>query len=423
MSESIGTLYSWYGHLYSTRIFAAAAVAGIKIDLADGYTHKETNKTPEFLAQFPVGKVPAFHGKDGFRLVESSAIARYVANLAPNSGLLGTNIQEAALVDQWCAFADLELDTRRREVLGLFSGSVPYFKPIDVFSRERLLAALGVLDKVLLTRTYLVGHRLTLADTTVATILQKLFQTLLGAAERAKIPNVVRHFDTVVNQTVLKPVFGTTQFVEKAQQYVAPAKPTKEKAPAPAPAPPKAKPAPAPAAQEDEEDEPSAPEEPKAKNPLDLLPKSTLNLEDWKRAYSNLDTRGPGGSLEWFYEKYDPEGFSLWRVSYKYPEDLTQVFMSSNLIGGFFNRLEASRKYLFGSLGVLGTSNSSLIEGVLIARGTDIKPVVEVAPDFESYNYEKIDLANAAQKAYFEAALAWDLEVAGKKWADGKNFK
>jgi elongation factor 1-gamma len=87
----------------------------------------------------------------------------------------------------------------------------------------------------------------------------------------------------------------------------------------------------------------------------------------------------------------------------------------------FVDRLEASRKYLFGSLGVLGTSNNSLIQGVLIARGTDIKPVVEVAPDFESYTYEKIDLANAAQKAYFEAALAWDLEVAGKKWADGKN--
>jgi elongation factor 1-gamma len=178
---------------------------------------------------------------------------------------------------------------------------------IDIFSRERLLASLDVLEKVLLTRTYLVGHRLTLADITLATVLQKLFQTLLGVAERAKIPNTVRHFDTVVNQTVLKPVFGTTAFVEKAQQYVAPAKPAKEKAPAAAPAPPKAKPAPkpapAPAAQEDEEDEPSAPEEPKAKNPLDLLPKSTLNLEDWKRAYSNLDTRGPGGSLEWFYEK------------------------------------------------------------------------------------------------------------------------
>lgn len=72
-------------------------------------------------------------------------------------------------------------------------------------------------------------------------------------------------------------------------------------------------------------------------------------------------------------------------------------------------------------MGVLGVSNDSLIEGVLIARGQDIIPVVNVAPDYESYNYEKIDLKDEAQKAYFEAALAWDLEVNGKKWIDGKN--
>jgi elongation factor 1-gamma len=54
---------------------------------------------------------------------------------------------------------------------------------------------------------------------------------------------------------------------------------------------------------EDEEEEPLVPAEPKVKNPLDDLPKSNFNLEDWKRAYSNMDTRGPGGALEWFYEK------------------------------------------------------------------------------------------------------------------------
>lgn len=85
------------------------------------------------------------------------------------------------------------------------------------------------------------------------------------------------------------------------------------------------------------------------------------------------------------------------------------------------DRLEGSRKYLFGSMGVLGTNNNSIIEGVLIARGQDIKPVVDVAPDWESYSYERIDLNNPEQKAYFESALAWDLEVADKKWVDGKN--
>lgn len=71
--------------------------------------------------------------------------------------------------------------------------------------------------------------------------------------------------------------------------------------------------------------------------------------------------------------RYDPEGFSIWRVDFKYNDELTQVFMSSNQVGGFFNRLEGSRKYLFGSVGVLGEANNSRIAGVLILRGQDHK--------------------------------------------------
>lgn len=96
--------------------------------------------------------------------------------------------------------------------------------------------------------------------------------------------------------------------------------------------------------------------------------------------------------------------------------------MSSNQIGGFFNRLEASRKYLFGSVGVLGETGNSVIAGTLILRGPDVKPVVDVAPDWESYEYRKLDVkGNDEDKAFFEAALAWDLEINGKKWVDGKN--
>lgn len=126
-------------------------------------------------------------------------------------------------------------------------------------------------------------------------------------------------------------------------------------------------------------------------------------------------------SLIALLSSFDKDGFSNWRVDFKYNEELTQTFMSSNQIGGYFNRLEASRKYLFGSVGVLGTTNNSVISGVLIARGQDIKPVVDVAPDWESYSYTKLDLENPADKEFFEAALAWDLELEGKKWVDGKN--
>ena len=40
----------------------------------------ESNKKPEFLNKFPLGKVPAFEGSDGVLLTESNAIAYYVAN-------------------------------------------------------------------------------------------------------------------------------------------------------------------------------------------------------------------------------------------------------------------------------------------------------------------------------------------------------
>ena len=63
-------------------------------------------------------------------------------------------------------------------------------------------------------------------------------------------------------------------------------------------------------------------------------------------------------------------------MDFKYNEELTQTFMSANQIGGFFNCLEASRKYLFGSVGVLGQTNDSVISGAFITRGLEIKPVV-----------------------------------------------
>lgn len=95
-------------------------------------------------------------------------------------------------------------------------------------------------------------------------------------------------------------------------------------------------------------------------------------------------------------------------------------FLSNHLT--FVDRLEGSRKYLFGSMGVLGVANDSHISGVLVLRGQDHKAVVEVAPDWESYQYNKLDIyGNEEDKKFFEAALAWDLSVDGKAWADGKN--
>ena len=235
-------------------------------------------------------------------------------------------------------------------------GGTPYSKAHDQAFRERLVRPLETVETYLATRTFLVGERLSLADITAATVLRGAYASLLGKAERAKYPHTVRFYETVVNHPRLRDVLAGAQLAETAQQYVPPQKDQKPKAEKPKAEPkPKAPKAAKKDAEEEEEDEPLVPAEPKKKNPLDDLPKSDFNLEDWKRAYSNLDTRGAGGSLEWFYEKcvlitliwvilltisfsrFDKEGFSIWRVDFKYPEELTQVFMSSNQIGGFYS--------------------------------------------------------------------------------------
>ncbi|KAK7017970.1 hypothetical protein VNI00_007574 [Paramarasmius palmivorus] len=421
--SSIGTLYTTPYQATGKLINAVAALGSLTLDpTPSNYVHFETNKTSEFTSKFPHGKIPAFESKDGaFKLFEGYAIARYVASLAPNANLLGTTPEESALVDQWSHLAETEFDIPSSLVIWMCRGVLAYSKPIHTQLIERFSRTLTTLNTHLTANTYLVGERLTLADLVLASFVQKAVQTTLDKELRSKFVAVIRHFETVVNQPKVKDIFGTVEYAEKAIAFTPP---KKEEKPKPAAAPKAEKKEKPKKEADDDDDEPAVPAEPKVKNPLDDLPKSSFNLEDWKRAYSNKDTRGPGGALEWFYENFDKEGFSIYSVSFKYPTELTQTFMSSNQITGFFNRLEASRKYLFGSVGVLGKTNDSIITGALIVRGQDVEPVVNVAPDWESYEYKKLDVfGNEADKSFFEGALAWDLKVGEKEWVDGKNFK
>ncbi|KAH0834077.1 hypothetical protein J3R83DRAFT_11361 [Lanmaoa asiatica] len=436
----VGKLYSVPQNRQTKVVRSVAALGGLELEIVADYKHFEDNKKPDFLAKFPHGKIPAFEGPNGFNLTEGAAIARYFATLSPNSNILGTSIEEQALIEQWIHFAESEIDIPTQFVTQMLKGifvynkavrpSIPHIENLTSLQIhntliERQMRALNTLEAHLSTRTFAVGERITLADITIASAVFRAVSLTVDAEARLKFVNTIRHFETIVNQPKLKDIFGEIVYVEKAVQYVPPKKETK-----PAPAPPapkekkeKEKPKKKDEDDEDEDDGNMVPEEPKAKNPLDFLPKSSFNLEDWKRAYSNKDTRGPDGAIEWFYANFDKEGFSAWRVDFKYNEELTLVFMSSNQIGGFFNRLEASRKYLFGSVGVLGEPNASVISGVLILRGQDVKAVVDCAPDWESYDYKKMDLDSEDDKKFFESALAWDLEIDGKIWKDGKNFK
>lgn len=48
---------------------------------------------------------------------------------------------------------------------------------------------------------------------------------------------------------------------------------------------------------------------------------------------------------------------------------------------------------------------------------------MSAAPDWESYSFTPLSLSNEKDKEFLAGAFAWDLEIDGKAWADGKNFK
>jgi len=98
-----------------------------------------------------------------------------------------------------------------------------------------------------------------------------------------------------------------------------------------------------------------------------------------------------------------------------------------SLTGGFFARLEASRKYIFGAASVYGVTNDSVVRGAFVIRGQEALPAFDVAPDYESYEFTRLDPTKAEDKEFVDDMWAWDkpIEVNGKtyEWADGKVFK
>ncbi|KAI8869250.1 EF1G-domain-containing protein, partial [Ramicandelaber brevisporus] len=340
--------------------------------------------------------------------------AHAVALQKADNPLVGASAEEKAEILSWVLFGEVEVTSALYKWLLPILGYAPYDKRVYTAAVEEIRRYLKFLDTVLLNKTFLVGEQVTLADIDVALSLRSGFSKVFDAKFRSEYKNVLRWFTTVVNQPTVVAAIGETTLAVEEAKYVAP---KKEAAPAKEAPKKEAKPAAAAPAEEAEEDKPA----PKPKSKLDLLPPSAFNLEDWKRFYSNNDTRPK--ALEYFWSKFDAEGFSLWKVNYKYNDELTKVFMTSNLIGGFFNRLERARKYAFGSLVVVGEDNNNAIQGAFVIRGQEIPEEFE-APDMDSYTFEKLNPTDAAARVWVEDHFAWDgASFEGKNVPDGKVFK
>ncbi|XP_058833146.1 elongation factor 1-gamma [Topomyia yanbarensis] len=425
-----GTLYTYPGNFRAYKALIAAQFSGAKVNLASNFVFGETNKSDAFLKKFPLGKVPAFESADGKFLTESNAIAYYVAN----EQLRGKTDFEKAEVLSFLSFADNELLPAVHGWVFPILGIIQYQKNNVERAKQDLKAALAALNARLLRQTFLVGERITLADIVVFATLLSAYENALDPSFRAPFGSVTRWFTTVLNQPQVKAVVPGFALCAKAaeidpKKFVefqiktggAPQqqqKKEKEKKPQPPPAAKKVEPA-----EELDACELALAEEPKSKDPFDAMPKGTFVFDDFKRFYSNEEE---SKSIAYFWEKFDPEHYSIWYGEYKYPEELSKVFMSCNLITGMFQRLDKMRKQSFASVCLFGEDNNSTISGIWVWRGQDL--AFTLSPDwqvdYEVYDWKKLDASSKETKELVAQYFSWTgADKQGRKFNQGKIFK
>lgn len=429
-----GTLYTYPENVRAFKVLIAAQYSGVSVKVAPDFVFGETNSSDSFLQKFPSGKVPAYETKDGKYLTESNAIAYYVAS----EQLRGTNDFHRAEVQSFLSFADNELLPAVQGWTFPIIGIVPYNKNNVERAKEELRRGLTVLNDRLLKQTFLVGERVTLADVVVFATLLHAYEYVLDPAFRTPFGAVTRWFTTVMNQpqvlAVVKPPTlcakvaqadpkKYAEFQAKVSGGNATAdkkKEKKEKKPAPEKA---AAAEPAAADEQPDAADELIAAEPKQNDPFETLPKGTFNFDDFKRFYSNEEE---AKSIPYFWTKFDPANYSIWYGEYKYPEELTKVFMSCNLITGMFQRLDKMRKQSFASVCLFGEDNNSTISGVWVWRGQDL--AFKLSPDwqvdYEVYDWKKLDPAAEETKQLVAQYFSWSgADKNGRKFNQGKIFK
>lgn len=381
MSE--GLLYSNF-RIRSLIPRALVRALELDVEIQDPYQAGE-----KFAKDFPLRKLPAFVGPHGYKLTEQLAINNYLIKLSKDekirAQLLGDegDARTQSQILRWESLANSDLLVTTVRVFGPLKGEAPYVKR-DVDDASRFLEEIvTVYEARLKDHCYLASESISLADLVSAATFIRGFNFIFGEQWRQEHPAIVRWFKTVIASPFLAEETKDFEFIEY------------------------------PAGEENEGTKGTSARNPVKRicprHPLESLGESSFPIEEWRKRYTMHDTRRT--ALPWFWEHYNPQEWSLWKVEYRYDHELPMLLKPSSLIGGFFNRLFKSVRYMFGSMVVYGDSNHNGIVGAIMVRGHDYVRAFDVAPDWVSYRYTQLDATRPEDKAFVESVWSLDQPI------------
>ncbi|CAK9807202.1 Alanine--tRNA ligase, cytoplasmic [Anthophora plagiata] len=152
---------------------------------------------------------------DDFELSDSNAIMLYLSNDQLKCSNDPFTFSE---ILQWLSYADNHiLPAVFGWVVPCLSKNTPNNMKTNIkTSKEEVLSSLKKLNNILLTKTYLVRERISLADIAVFTALLPLYEHILDPVCRKQYTNLNRWFFTVLNQPQVASVIKRFEVCEKA---------------------------------------------------------------------------------------------------------------------------------------------------------------------------------------------------------------
>ena len=347
----------------------------------------------KYISIIPTITFPFIQTESG-NIAQTNSILYYIA-LKYKKDLLGLNAFENAKINQWIEFANCEINRCQKEIIFPIFGWKEYDKDTSTKENNKLKEEyLKKLETELQNKNYIVNNRMTLADIVLFRYLRYFMIFQFPEGMRTKlIPNITRWFENIMNTPEAIKAYGKTilckipvkPFMEKIidkkennKKVVNNKEKNTQK-------------------KENEEQIKQNVKSKKEINPLELLPPSKFNLDEFKRSF--LNNKNKAEAITKFWEEFDPEGYSFWWLEYQNPPEEGKIlFRTSNAKNFFLQKLDSFRKYCFAVHGVYGVEGDYKIRGVWMWRGKDIPKEIQESDYYDYMTIRNLDFNSKEDK-------------------------